>query len=216
MIRSVILFLGFFFGAGLFSQSDSLKEPLIDLIIIVSDQETGEPIANVKLIIVCSDGNYRSAYTNEAGKIEFVTADSSNFLTAGNTYTYVIDDTIKSGRIIAYWEPEGISTIDIVQNTRIIRDIKVDRLWEAQMHKLPSLSFNGYSREIDSTIQDSLDIIYNFMIENPTMIIQVVGLFEHEKDFSPFQRRASAVKKRLVEMGIPEARIKVIVEKYSE
>jgi len=87
---------------------------------------------------------------------------------------------------------------------------------EEPMQKLPSLNFNRYSREIDSTIQDSLDIIYNFMIENQTAIIQVVGLFEHEKDFSPFMKRAVAVKKRLVEMGIPEARIKVIVEKYSE
>ena len=80
----------------------------------------------------------------------------------------------------------------------------------------PHLKIKGLLTEIDSVSQKTLDIIYAYMIENPTAIVSITSLFEHEMDITPFWRRSKAVCNRLIEMGIPQERLIIKIAMYSE
>lgn len=196
-----------------FGQSDSLKEPLIDLTIYIKSQDTGEPINGVQVKISGSNGSERTFITDITGMARFAHDDSTNFVTPGNTYTITFEGVAKK----YFGVHDEFSTVGVITNTRIVREIHILKTCTVGHPKnIPSLRIKGLLTEIDSSSQDSLDYLYMLMIEFPSMIISITSLFEHEKDITPFWRRSKTVQARLIEMGIPKERLIIKIETYSE
>jgi outer membrane protein OmpA-like peptidoglycan-associated protein len=126
-----------------------LPPVLIDVLVMVHDQETGEPIANMPVTLVGSDGSNYTLKTDASGQINL-----GEYLDAEDNFT----------------------TVDITSPTRIIRDLKVLNI--AKPIRLPEVRYDLGSAvlqviegEINS--KDSLNYLYNLMIEHPNLVVEL-------------------------------------------
>jgi len=213
-MKNLLFLIHFVFGQICFGQSDSLKEVKVELTIVISVQETGEPINGLKIKLMRSDSVEINYTTDITGKYSLPNDEHLDFIKSG--YIYTISNSEGNSQF-THRVSDEFSTIGLLTNTRIIRDLKIIKSCSIGHSKnIPSLQIRGLLTEIDSSSKDILDFFYTLMIENPTMIISITSLFEHEKDITPFWRRSKTVQAYLIDMGIPKERLIIKIETYSE
>ena len=91
------------------------------------------------------------------------------------------------------------------ENLQIKIITKYNRIYELKIHFGPNKS------ELYETAKIEIDKLYEEMVKNPTMKIEVAGHTDNVGDdavnFNISQKRANSIKAYLVEKGIPEKRI---------
>jgi len=209
-MKNLLFLIHIVFGQICFGQNDSLKEVKVELTIVISVQETGEPINGLKIKLMRSDSVEINYTTDITGKYSLPNEKHLDFIKPEYTYTI-------SGEGYYRYSFGEFSTIGISTNTRLMREYKILKSCSIGHTKnLPSLRIKGLLTEIDSSSRDRLTYLYMLMIENPAMIISITSLFEHEKDITPFWRRSKTVQAYLIDMGIPKERLIIKIETYSE
>jgi hypothetical protein len=182
----------------------------VDVTICLKMQDSGEPVNGYKLRITGTDGSDTTITTDITGTINF----RKGYFIPGHLYTVV---SANSGVKYLPAVADQFSTQDVVSNTRIIRELHLMTRCSAGNPKtIPTLRIKGLSTLIDQAALDSLSYLYALMIENPSMVISVISLFQNEKDLTPFKRRSDIIKTQLTEMGIPGERIVTRIETYDE
>lgn len=188
-----------------------LPPTLIDVMIIVSDQEEGYPIEGAKVKLVGSNGASYDLETDAQGQINLgEKPDGSRYLEPGATWTLEVSGIEK----LYLGSRDQFTTEGIETNTRIIRDLKVLNI--VKPIRLPEVRYALGKADllVDETInsEDSLDYLYDLMIENPNIIVELIshtdcrGSDAANKSLS--QRRAQSCVDYLVnEKGIDPARL---------
>lgn len=183
---------------------------LVDLDIIVSDQETGEPIIGAKVTVIGSDGSNYVMTTDANGRISMsVKTDGTRYVEPGATWTIEVEGVLKQ----YLGTKDAFTTVGVETNTRIIRDLKV--LGIKKPIRLPEVRYDLGSAELqvnDSVnSKDSLNYLYNLMVEYPNIIVELGshtdsrGNDKANQDLS--QRRAQSCINYLVnERGLPAER----------
>jgi len=188
-----------------------LPPVLVDVMVTVVDQETGEALSDMVVKVVGSDGSSYELKTDMDGQINLTEKeDGSRFVMPGNTYTVEVDGI--EGKYLG--ANDKFSTMDVESNTRIIRELSVLNI-EKPIH-LPEVRYalGKWDLLVDSTInsKDSLNYLYEVMMEHPNIVVELMahtdsrGSASSNKTLS--QKRAQSCVNYLVnEKGLPADRL---------
>jgi peptidoglycan-associated lipoprotein len=183
---------------------------LVDLDIIVTDLETGMPVPDAKVIVVGSQGENYVMTTDPSGRITMTEKpDGSRYIEPGGTWTIEVEGMPKQ----YFSASDQFSAVTDV-NRRIIRELKVMPIKE--VIRLPEVRYDlgKASLQVNDSVnsKDSLNFLYDLMMANPTIIVQLMahtdsrGSDAANQDLS--QRRADSCVAYLVnEKGLPAERL---------
>src|SRR5690606_38118113 len=147
---------------------------LVDVDVIVTNLETGEPIPGAKVIIVGSGGENYVMNTDPSGRITMTEKpDGSRYVEPGETWTIEVEGIPKK----YFSASDNFSTVGIDVNRRIIRELKV--MPEKEVIRLPEVRYDlgKASLQVNDSVnsKDSLNFLYDLMMANPTIIVQLMA-----------------------------------------
>jgi outer membrane protein OmpA-like peptidoglycan-associated protein len=183
---------------------------LVDLDIIVTDVETGSPVPDAKVILVGSNGENYVMTSDASGRITMTEKpDGSRYIEPGGTWTIEVEGIPKQ----YFSASDQFSAVTDV-NRRIIRELKVMPIKE--VIRLPEVRYDlgKASLQVNDSVnsKDSLNFLYDLMMANPTIIVQLMahtdsrGSDAANQDLS--QRRADSCVAYLVnEKGLAAERL---------
>ncbi len=184
---------------------------LIDLTVTVVDQDTKEPVPDMEVRVVGSDGSSYIVRSDENGMVNLTeAADGSRQILQGNTYTIEVPDL--TGKYLG--NRDRFSTLDVKKPTRLIREISV--LDIRKPIKIPEVRYALGKAEllVDATVnsKDSLNYLYNLMMDHPNVTIELMAHTDcrggDRANLTLSQRRAQSCVNYLVnEKGLPADRL---------
>lgn len=199
--------------------------PLIfDLEITVLDVEKNTPIANAEIKLAGSNNELFTAKTDASGKIMFADNGQARFINEESTYTAQLQDvanTLSAGK-----KDHQFTTVGVKSSTSFKHTFYLQTISEDKPIKLPMIIYefdkadlmmdpvgdkkgNDSKKPVNS--QDSLLILYNTLVDNPTLIITLRshtdsrGNNKYNKELS--LRRAQTCVDFLIQKGINPARM---------
>jgi peptidoglycan-associated lipoprotein len=199
--------------------------PLIfDLEITVLDVKTSSPIPNAEIRLTGTNNELFTAKTDAAGKIMFDKNGDTRYINENATYTAQLQDvenTLSAGKKDHQFTTVGVNVSTSFKHTFYLQQITADG-----PIKLPMIIYEfdkadlmidlvGNKKGNDSqkpvNSEDSLLILYNTLIDNPTLIITLRshtdsrGNNKYNKELS--LRRAQTCVNYLIAKGINPARM---------
>jgi peptidoglycan-associated lipoprotein len=173
---------------------------------VVKDIETEKPLANAKIKLVGTDGSSAEATTDENGNFAFMENGPDRYIKANTSYSLVVE---KKKYLIAKGKE---STVGQETSKKYFHEYKLQPL-EDKIIQLPLIEYEYNKADLRPNSKDSLNFLYNILIENPTLVIQLRshtdfrGSATYNQKLS--QRRAQSCVDYLVkEKGIDGDRIK--------
>jgi outer membrane protein OmpA-like peptidoglycan-associated protein len=176
----------------------------------VVDQETGDPLPDMEVKVVGSDGVNYLLKTDTDGQLNLTEKeDGSRYFNIGYDFTLEVSDV--PGIYIG--NDDKFTTKAVTSNQRIIRTISVLNI--EKPIRLPEVRYPLGSAEllVDSTInsKDSLNYLYDIMVKHPNLVIKLLAHTDSRGSAAAnqklSQRRAESCVRYLVdEKGIDEAR----------
>ena len=168
----------------------------------IRDKNNGQYMDGVDVEIVGSDGTSYKTTTDVKGYYHF---DKAKIL--GST-TYDIK-VAKKG----YWESGNtakITTIGIMENTDFVQDFQLEPIPKDPI-LLPEILYDLAKWDLKPQYQDSLMYLYNIMVKNPTIVIELRSHTDsrdtEEKNDILSQNRAQSCVDFLISKGIAADRI---------
>jgi len=182
-----------------------LPPMLFELNGIVKDVETQIPLANAKVKLIGTDGSSAEATTDENGNFSFVENGPDRYINAKTSYSLVVEKK-------KYLNAKGKeTTVGLDASKKFFHEYALQPL-ENKIIVLPLIEYEYNKADLRPNSKDSLNFLYNILVENPTIVIQL----RSHTDFrgsAPYnqklsQRRAQECVDYLVkEKGIDAARI---------
>lgn len=152
-----------------------LPPVLVDVMIIVSNQETGRPVPNATVNIVGTDGSSYVMQTDADGQINLSEKPGGNgdrYIEPGFNWTVDVE-----GKEEMYLGAKDAFSSQTDINTRIIRELFV--LPIDKPIRLPEVRYDlgKASLQVNDSVnsKDSLNYLYDLMIENPTIIVELMA-----------------------------------------
>lgn len=201
--------------------------PLIfQLEVNVVDVKTNQPIPNAEVKLVGTNNELFSAKTDAAGKIMFdkLPEGDARYINEESTYTINLQDvenTLSAGK-----KEHQITTVGVDVSTNFQHTFYLQMITEKGPIKLPMIlyTFDGYDLFSDPTgdhpkndfkqpvnSEDSLLILYNTLIDNPTLIISLRSHTDSRGNdnynLKLSQKRAQTCVDFLISKGINPARL---------
>jgi hypothetical protein len=201
--------------------------PLIfDLEITVLDVESQSPIADAEIRLSSTNNELWTAKTDAAGKLKFdkLPEGELRYINESSTYTAQLLDvknTLSSGK-----KDHQFTTVDVNVSTQFKHTFYLKMIKQGEVIKLPMIIYEydkwdlmidpvGDKKGNDSkqpvNSQDSLLILYNTLVDNPTIIITIRshtdsrGNNAYNKELS--LKRAKTCVDFLITKGINPARM---------
>ncbi len=172
-------------------------EPEFKVICLLKDLETGEVLPAGKVEIIGTDGSTMEGETNAEGKVEFdLSKNTSYVLTAS-----------KPG----YLNAKGKETTVSLEESKLFAHLYELQPITEDPIKLPEILYAFNDTALTEQAKDSLEILYETLVDNPTLIIELRantdsrGTPQYNDRLS--QGRASAAVNYLVSRGIPRQRM---------
>lgn len=183
-----------------------LPPKLFSLEGIVKDLETEQPLANALVKLVGTDGSSAEATTDANGNFAFIENGPDRYINENTSYSLVVS---KDGYLIAKGKE---TTVGLEKSKKFFHEYALQPFKDVVI-KLPLIEYAYNKADLKPESKDSLDYLYNIMIENPTIIIELRshtdfrGSASYNQRLS--QRRAQSCVDYLVkEKGIHPDRIK--------
>ncbi|MEX1001001.1 MAG: OmpA family protein [Crocinitomicaceae bacterium] len=183
---------------------------LVDLDIILTNVETGEPIPDAKVYVVGSNGENYVMTSDPSGRITMTEKpDGTRYVEPGGTWTIEVEGVPKE----YFAASDQFSAVTDV-NRRIIRELKI--VPEPEIIRLPEVRYDlgKASLQVNDSVnsKDSLNYLYDLMQANPTLIIQLMAHTDSrgsdQANLELSQRRADSCVSYLVqEKGLNPARL---------
>lgn len=177
----------------------------------VMDCENSVPVMNAKVTMACSDGTTQEMYTNASGVYSFKLAEEASY-----TINVTSEAKTASSKASGYFSLDEkqrgkITTLGHAACDNMTMDFclvppknDVDISFPAVLYGLDSANLRPESK-------DSLNYLYQLLIDNPSMVIELDahtdcrGSADHNRDLA--QRRAQACVDYLVAKGIAPERL---------
>lgn len=134
-------------------------EPTFKIICLLKDLETGEVLPAGNVQVIGTDGTTVDGETNAEGKVEFeISKNTSYVLTAS-----------KPG----YLNAKGKETTVGEEESKIYAHLYELIPITEEPIKLPEILYEFNSVELTDQAKDSLDYLYNILVDNPTIVIEL-------------------------------------------
>jgi len=180
---------------------DSLQ---FTLQIIVNDIKTKEPINDVKVKIIGTDGSSREYFlygSNNLGKKPKIK------LNPNTSYSIVLEKN-------KYYSGKGKeTTVGFTESMVFIHEYELKRLLHLTCFMFPKIFFKN--NELVPFLEDKTDNdingwLLNIMTENPSLIFEIKGYrdFSEKKEIS--KKRTMTYANELIKLGIDKARLIVV------
>lgn len=183
-----------------------LPPKLFSLEGIVKDVETNEPLANAKIKLVGTDGSTAEATTDANGNFAFIENGPARYIIENTSYSLVVSKE-------KYLNAKGKeTTVGLEKSKKFFHEYALQPV-ENTVIKLPLIEYEYNKADLKPNSKDSLNYLYDIMVDNPTIVIQLRshtdfrGSAAYNQRLS--QRRAQSCVDYLVkEKGIDADRIK--------
>lgn len=186
-----------------------LPQIVFDWVVAVKNKATGEPVPGATITLVGSDGTSVTQTTDETGKFKFDQNGQARYINKETNYTIEISKTdflVGNGSVSTVGRTEGKSFYSEYFIQPASKDVVID---------FPEVRYDldKWALQINETInsEDSLDYLYNTLIENPTIVIELQshtdcrGSDSYNQRLS--QKRAQSCVDYLISKGIPGDRM---------
>lgn len=180
---------------------------------MVSDLKTGDPIPGATVKLTGTDGSSVEMTTDELGYYEF---DEKEDVEDAEEARYIKPNTSYTLEVSAdnYLNSTGQeTTVGVEQSTRFQQDFKLQPI-EGEI-EFPEVryDFDDYKLQVNDSVnsKDSLDYLYQTLIENPNLVIELMahtdtrGSAAYNQRLS--QQRAQSCVDYLIEKGIAAERL---------
>ncbi|MFN3343101.1 MAG: OmpA family protein [Flavobacteriales bacterium] len=197
---------------------------LYELKIFVLDEESKQPIKDIEVKLAGTDNTMFSLKTNDAGSVSFITAaEGKRYVNEATNYT--VEATLPKGFLKSMELKKQFTTVGVDKSTNweftfymkkyVGKPLRLPMIVYAYDKADLIVDLEGTKKENETkrpvNSQDSLLYLYNMMVENPTIKVQLRshtdfrGNDAYNEKLS--QRRAQTCVDFLVSKGIPKDRL---------
>jgi peptidoglycan-associated lipoprotein len=193
----------------------------------VRDVDCGDPIPNAAVKLIGTDGSTAETQTDASGQYKFeAKEDGSRFINKNTSYTVIVSKSSDQRRISPNCDENNIpqraylrgkaqeTTVGIQKSTAFVKDfdLQCSNCGEIKFAKVlyPLAKWNLLiNDQVNSA--DSLNDLYNTLVENPTIVIELQahtdarGSDKSNQELS--EKRARTCVEYLVEKGIDKDRL---------
>lgn len=172
----------------------------------VRDYDTKQPLENAKVKLIGSDGSIFEISTDKNGfyKFDKMPDGEKRYVLPNTNYTLIAS---KEGYLNAKSQE---STVGIEESTLFQHDFELQSVKKKEI-RLPLVLFEFDSWKLTKEGMDSLEYLYNILIDNPNIVIELAAHTDSrgsdEYNWQLSQRRAEACAKYLISKGIHPSRI---------
>lgn len=184
----------------------------------ITDMDTKEPLGNVLIKLLGTDGSVQQQFTDPTGFYQFeVDSNGNRCIQPATGYTMEVSAIeLPAANGHRYMSMKGQeSTMWMDESTAFVYDFALNCLdCTGCGNCLPQILFPEGGAELDNRfgdMRDSLKFMVDILNENPTVVLELGGHTDsraskrHAKKLSML--RAEACKEYLIELGIAEARL---------
>ena len=187
-----------------------LPDLLFELLIAVINRETESPIEAVDIKIIGSDNSSYEAKTGSNGGYIFDIINDERAIKPNTTYSLEIG---KEKEFLTV--TDEISTIGLEENTTFVKEYFLDPVDKPIVLPEVRYAFNKHELQMiegEVNSKDSLNVLYETLIDNPTIIIELRSHTDSRGDsrynLRLSRKRARACINYLIEKGIDPVRLK--------
>jgi len=177
---------------------------------VVYDKDTQLPVAQAAVKVVGSDGSSFEAETDDGGAFSFVEkGEEERYINPEINYSIEVS---KPDYLVA---KDAISTVGLEESTTFLKEYFITFTAPDKAIEFPEVRYALDKAELlvneEVNSKDSLDFLYQTLVDNPTIIIELQahtdsrGGAGYNKDLS--QRRAQSCVDYLISKGIPDERM---------
>jgi peptidoglycan-associated lipoprotein len=183
---------------------------------VVYDKDTQQPVPEATIKVIGSDGASFEAATDAGGAFSFAEKGEERYINPETNYSIEVS---KPDYLVA---KDQISTVGIAESTTFLKEYFITFTAPDKAIEFPEVryAYNKAELQVNDEVNslDSLDFLYNVLVDNPTIIIELQahtdsrGKDAYNKDLS--QRRAESCVEYLSSKGIPAERM--VAKGYGE
>ncbi len=179
---------------------------------VVYDKLSGQPIPNAKISVVGTDGSNFSALSDDNGGFEFADSGTDRFIKESTSYSILAE---AEGYLVV---KDQVTTVGLSESTTFVKEYFLQPARPDVVIKLPEVQYDLGKYALRPEGQDSLEVLYQTLIDNPTIIIELAAHTDTRgSDASNdilSQNRAQSCVNYLVTRGIDPARM--VAKGYGE
>jgi peptidoglycan-associated lipoprotein len=179
---------------------------------VAYDKMTNQPLANAKISVVGTNGSNFSALTDENGGFNFAENGKDRYIKENTSYSILAE---KEGYLVV---KDQITTVGLDESTTFVKEYYLQPATKDIVIKLPEVQYDLGKFELRPEGKDSLETLYQTLIDNPTIIIELAAHTDSRDNDARnqvlSQNRAQSCVNFLVTKGIDPARM--VAKGYGE
>ncbi len=172
------------------------------------DKKTGQPLPGAKISVVGTNGSNFSAITDDNGGFSFVENGKDRYIKENTTYSILAE---KEGYLTV---KDQVTTVGLEESTTFVKEYFLQPAEVGDVVELPSVQYDVDEFALLPASMDSLEIAYNTLIDNPTMVVELRSHTDSRPtrrykggNMELSQKRAQSCVNYLVTKGIDPARM---------
>ena len=178
---------------------------------VVKDKKTGEPLPDAKVEIVGTDGSNFSTLADANGGFTFEENGKDRYIKENTSYT------IRASKDQYLVVNDQITTVGLTESTTFVKEYLLQPVMNTVI-AMPEVLFALGSAELLPAGKDSLQMLYQTMVDNPTIIIELAAHTDSrgsdKSNITLSQNRAQSCVNYLISKGIDPARM--VAKGYGE
>jgi peptidoglycan-associated lipoprotein len=176
------------------------------------DKGTGEPLADAKVELVGTDGTSYSTLSDANGTFSFEENGKDRYIKQGVSYT------VRASKDQYLVVNDQITTVGLKESTTFVKEYLLQPVIPDKPIALPEVLFDLGSASLRPEGQDSLQTLYQTMVDNPTIIIELAAHTDSrgsdKANMTLSQNRAQSCVNYLISKGIDPVRM--VAKGYGE
>lgn len=176
------------------------------------DKLTSQPLPGAKISVVGTNGSNFSAITDDNGGFSFVENGKDRYIKENTTYSILAE---KEGYLVV---KDQVTTVGLTESTTFVKEYFLQPANLDIVIKLPEVQYDLGKFELRPEGKDSLETLYQTLIDNPTIIIELAAHTDtrdtEARNQILSQNRAQSCVNYLVTKGIDP--IRMVAKGYGE
>ena len=170
----------------------------------IFDKENGTPLSNSTVSIVGSDGSSYELQADENGLVALDKNGDESYIKPGVNYSIVASAT---DYLVA---KDQVSTVGLEESTTFVKEFLLQSTLVEEI-EFPEVQYDLGKFELRPESKDSLDYLYQTLVDNPTIIIELSAHTDsrggNQSNETLSQNRAKSCVDYLISKGIPSERM---------
>jgi peptidoglycan-associated lipoprotein len=179
---------------------------------VVKDKVTGDPLPDANVEVVGTDGSNYSTLADANGAFKFEENGKDRYIKENTSYT------IRASKDQYLVVNDQITTVGLTESTTFVKEYLLQPAKKDVAIALPEVLFELDKASLTPQGQDSLQTLYQTLVENPTIVIELAAHTDtrgsDKYNMTLSQNRAQSCVNYLISKGIDPARM--VAKGYGE